>query len=578
MKTLQISDSLKLPLEALTETFAVLGKRGSGKTNFGVVLVEELVGAGLPVVVIDPVGVWFGLRSSADGKSPGLPVTILGGEHGDVPLEEGAGSVIADFVIEARQSCVLDLSLLRKGQQIRFMTDFAERLYHAKGTRRDPLHIVVDEADAFAPQNPRPESARLLGAMEDLVRRGRSRGLGLTLITQRPASLNKNVLTQAEVLVVFQLVGPLDRKAIDEWVKMNGSEEERAQLLASIASLPVGTAWVWSPSWLKTFQKIGVRRRHTFDSSATPKAGAKLIEPRVLAPVDLEALRGRIAETIERAKADDPRELRKTIVDLQRQLRAKAPAAAAPAKERIVEVPVVRPAEVKRLEAAAHAIGKVCTKAIIEAVAILKALESIAGPAPAAAQRPATALPSLTPPAAATPPRAPRFSVPPPKSRGVEGAPALRKGARKLLDTLARHHPMRVSRAQLATLAGFTVSGGTFQTYLSDLRRGDFVVERDGLFECTAGGLAEAGVEPGSPMTQAEVVEQWRQALRAGARAMLDIVLRVRHLSRDELAAAVEMTASGGTFQTYLSDLRRNGLVSVSGGTITVGEALETAS
>lgn len=169
------------------------------------------------------------------------------------------------------------------------MTNFAERLYHAKGMKRDALHVAVDEADAFAPQNPRPESARLLGAMEDLVRRGRSRGLGLTLITQRPASLNKNVLTQAEVLVVFQLVGPLDRKAIDEWVKVNGAEEERAQLLASIASLPVGTAWVWSPSWLKTFQKIAVRRRRTFDSSATPKAGAKRIAPRVLAQVDLAA-------------------------------------------------------------------------------------------------------------------------------------------------------------------------------------------------------------------------------------------------------------------------------------------------
>jgi len=164
-----------------------------------------------------------------------------------------------------------------------------------------------------------------------------------------------------------------------------------------------------------------------------------------------------------------------------------------------------------------------------------------------------------------------------PTSRTTEGAPALRKGARKLLDTLARHHPMRVSRAQLATLAGFTVTGGTFQTYLSDMRRGDFVRERDGLFECTPGGLEEAGVAPGNPMTPAEVVEQWRRALRAGARAMLDVVLARREVTRDQLAAAVEMTASGGTFQTYLSDLRRNGLVEVSGATITVGEALRRA-
>ncbi len=573
---LQISDSLSLPPEALTETFAVLGKRGSGKTNFGVVLVEELVRAGLPLVVIDPVGVWHGLRSSADGKSAGLPVTILGGEHGDVPLEEGAGAVIADFVIDAHQPCVIDLSLMRKGQAVRFMTDFAERLYHAKGTKRDALHVVVDEADAFAPQNPRPESARLLGAMEDLVRRGRSRGLGLTLITQRPASLNKNVLTQAEVLVVFQLVGPLDRKAIDEWVKMNGSEEERAQLLASIASLPVGTAWVWSPSWLKMFRKVEVRRRRTFDSSATPKAGAKRIAPRVLAPVDLEALRGRIADTIERAKADDPRELRKRIAELEKEVRAKAtPTAPAAPKLTPIAVAVFSATDLARMEKAAaliETVGRDLRAVVSEAAAITR--ESQALLSPSGAERPTQ---SFTAPRAPAAPSPVTFTKSRPTSRDAEGAPGLRKGARKLLGTLARHHPMRVSRAQLATLAGFTVSGGTFQTYLSDLRRGDFVVERDGLFECTPGGLEEAGVKAGNPMTPAEVVEQWRCALRAGARAMLDVVLAQREVTRDELAAAVEMTATGGTFQTYLSDLRRNGLVEVRGTSITIGEALRKA-
>ncbi len=52
------------------------------------------------------------------------------------------------------------------------MTDFAERLYHRN---RDPLHLVLDEADTFAPQRTDPGGQRLLGAIEDLVRRGRAR-------------------------------------------------------------------------------------------------------------------------------------------------------------------------------------------------------------------------------------------------------------------------------------------------------------------------------------------------------------------------------------------------------------------
>ena len=102
---------------------------------------------------------------------------ILDGDHGDVPLEVTAGQVIAELVVEERMSCVLDLSRFRKGEQTRFMTDFCEHLYHRN---RNPLHLVLDEADAFAPQCPMKGQERLLGAVEDLVRRGRARGLGVS--------------------------------------------------------------------------------------------------------------------------------------------------------------------------------------------------------------------------------------------------------------------------------------------------------------------------------------------------------------------------------------------------------------
>jgi hypothetical protein len=49
--------------------------------------------------------------------------------------------------------------------------------------------------------------------------------------------------------------------------------------MESLASLPVGTAWVWSPGYLELFQRVTIRARETFDSSATPKAGAWPVEP-----------------------------------------------------------------------------------------------------------------------------------------------------------------------------------------------------------------------------------------------------------------------------------------------------------
>src|SRR5688500_12978480 len=98
--SLHIAPDLELPIEFATEASAILARRGRGKTYTASVFAEELEAAGQPFVVLDPVGVWWGLRSSTDGTKPGLKVKILGGEHSDVPLEPTAGRLLATFVVD----------------------------------------------------------------------------------------------------------------------------------------------------------------------------------------------------------------------------------------------------------------------------------------------------------------------------------------------------------------------------------------------------------------------------------------------------------------------------------------------
>ena len=315
---IKIGEGLSLPTEAITQTFGILAIKGAGKTYLALKLAEEFLKAKLQVIAIDPVGVCWGLRSSADGKAPGLPIVIFGGDHADVPLEKESGSLTADIAVEETLSMVLDLSHFRKGEQVSFMTAFAERLYLKN---RNPLHLLLDEADMYAPQRPMPGQQRMLGALEDIVRRGRARGIGVTLVTQRAAVLNKDVLTQVEILMALRTIGKQDRDAVEAWVRAHGTEERRAEMMASLASLPNGTVWVWSPGWLDIFKRVKVGKRETFDSSRTPKVGEKKIEPRQRAEVNLDELRKRMAATIERAKEEDPRELKKRIAELQRQLR-----------------------------------------------------------------------------------------------------------------------------------------------------------------------------------------------------------------------------------------------------------------
>lgn len=87
-RTLPKSPPFFLPIEALDADIAILAKKGSGKTYTAKAIVERLIRDGRRVVIFDPVSVWWGLKASADGARPGLPVAVFGGPRADHPLTE----------------------------------------------------------------------------------------------------------------------------------------------------------------------------------------------------------------------------------------------------------------------------------------------------------------------------------------------------------------------------------------------------------------------------------------------------------------------------------------------------------
>lgn len=562
---IRLASDFALPADAVTQTFAILAKRGVGKTYTALVLVEELLGAGAQVVIADPVGVTWGLRAAANGKDPGLPIIVMGGDHGDVPLEASAGKVVAEFVVDTRSSVVLDLSLLRKGDQVRFMTDFAETLYHRN---RAPLHLVLDEADAFAPQRPLHGQERMLGAIQDLVRRGRARGIGVTLVTQRAAVLSKDVLTQVEVLVALRTIAPQDRAAIEAWIQAHDAHGQRDEFMASLASLPIGTAWFWSPGWLDVFQKVKVRQRRTFDSSATPKVGATPAGPKKLAEVDLEALKGQIAATIEKAKAEDPRELRKRIGELEGELR-KRPTSEPASKEKRVEVKiaVTKEPHVRRLEVTTKrldgAVGRFEKAAAVVASALTEALASRGVVrADELAAREATKPAPVTFPGdpRSAPPASTRAAPPRPTSAHGPGDPDVGGGGlRRILIALAQR-PQGLTLRQIGVRAGLSSRSGTFSTYMSRGRQRDWI--RDGgpggASTITGAGLEALGKYEPLP-TGRDLLEHWLRELgESGAARILRAVAEAypEALSLEEVGKRADLNPRSGTFSTYLSRLR----------------------
>lgn len=327
-KNLKISKEIDLPVEVVTQTIAILAKRRAGKSYTMRKICEQLLAADQQLVMVDPKGDQWGIRSSADGKKAGFPIIILGGEHGDLPLEVNAGEVVAKLVVEERVSILLDLSGFRKHEIATFMAIFLESVYRMKALEknRTPVMLVVDEADAIAPQKPQANEARMLGAIEDIVRRGGQRGIGCALITQRSAVLNKNVLTQAEILVVLRTIAPQDLAAMKAWIEVHGTLEQGKEMMDSLPSLPIGDAWFWSPGWPTSsgiFKRTHILPIETFDSGATPKPGERKVIPKSAADVDLKKLEKQMAATIEKAKAEDPKLLKKEIIRLETELKKK---------------------------------------------------------------------------------------------------------------------------------------------------------------------------------------------------------------------------------------------------------------
>jgi len=145
---------------------------------------------------------------------------------------------------------------------------------------------VLEEADAFAPQQPMGELTRVLGEVDRIARRGRGFGFRLISITQRPAKLNKDVLTQLSTLIALGVTSPQDRDAIKAWVDGNADRDQARKVYESLASLPVGEGWIWAPdhALLKHVKFPAIR---TLDTSKTPKAGDIRITAPVLASADL---------------------------------------------------------------------------------------------------------------------------------------------------------------------------------------------------------------------------------------------------------------------------------------------------
>lgn len=586
---IELSPTVSLPLDYVTQRGALLAVSGAGKSNAARVIAEGFYAKELPFVVIDPKGDWWGLRAGKDGKpGGGLGVVIFGGEHADIPLERGGGELVADTIVDQRLSSIVDLSLFEsEAGKKQFLYDFGRRLYLRN---RDPLHIFAEECDEYLPQKPFKDELKLLRVFENIVRKGRTRGLGITLITQRSAVVNKNVLTQAETLFALRSSSPQDITAIEAWMKYHGGDRA---MLSTLAGLDNGEAWVWSPHYLKRMERFQFRRSTTFDSGATPtnlKAGVKR-KVATLADVDLGALRSKMSETLERAEAEDPKALRARIAELEAREHGKVESVGLEADRLALEVEEMQ-SRVSQLDdengslrgvlktaresyaalrAAVQSLRETSDRVAKAIEIVIDALEGVSPAPPKAspvARRGDTLAdwPELDPDARVTkskpppsPVRALRTAAEGVASKG--GTTGLGKPESAVLAVLAQQEGP-IPKARLAMLAGYSPSGGAFGNCLSRLRVAGWI-EGSGELAITRGGRAIAPKRPPIP-TGADLIDHWSNHPRMDKpmRAIfMALATSKKPLTREQLAERTGYSASAGAFGNALSRLRVLGLI-----------------
>ena len=145
------------------------------------------------------------------------------------------------------------------------MAAFSEALYEAN---EEPFHLILDEADLWASQRPIKGWEGLLGHIEEIVRRGRVRGFIPWLITQRPAVVHKDVLSQADILIAMKLTSSQERDAIGAWIEGQADRQQGKRILADLPQLQTGEGYIWAPGHT-ILARVAFPPIRTFDSSRT---------------------------------------------------------------------------------------------------------------------------------------------------------------------------------------------------------------------------------------------------------------------------------------------------------------------
>jgi len=262
-------------------------------------ILENYVGQ-VAVIIIDPEGEYASLREK-------YPIIIIGR---DIPLQvetptllASTANFLAEKVLEASASAIIDISLVDPEAGKDFVDKFLRRFFHLQTTARKPYLVVEEEGEDLAPESGAPGTRTCLEISVNLARRGGKRGIGVIYVGHRPAWISKGILSQCPNKAIGRIEEP-DMDALERYARIPRIIVEKLVPKTdaegkTINAGPERGTFCFTGDWVKktTFVKVGpVKTTHL---GATPE-----IIPRPIGEVEsvIKNVQNALSQLIEKTK------------------------------------------------------------------------------------------------------------------------------------------------------------------------------------------------------------------------------------------------------------------------------------
>ncbi len=590
---LTLADGYPYDLQRLLESRGLAtAASGSGKSW----LLRRIIEQALPhvqVFILDPEGEFHTLREKFE-------ILVCAPEGADAVATPATAALLVRSLLETAApdrlgvSAVFNIYDLKAYERQAFVRAFCEALVNAPRPLWHNVLIVIDEAHIFCPEGSKSESGQ---AVIDLATRGRKRGFGLMLATQRLAKLHKDAAGE----MLNKLIG---RTSLINDIKRAADElgESPKEMAGKLRDLAPGEWYAYGPAFPEGIQRIKVGPVVT----THPRPGNRLLEAPAAPGPQIRALLAERLKDLPQQAAQEAVTLDQLRAQLQESQQAVKRLLSQTGPQGIPEAEVLRRIQ----EAQAKAFNEGAEMAMISALKLRALLEMMLEAIPAGPEAwienptPTLPLPNLQ---AATESFLATFAHEPvahehrPGGKGkIPERPFLKDGTfggdgtvryngkayeksiqatvrkygggdlstpqQTILDTLAQFDTYGVhqlNRTILAVQAGVSAASSGFQNNLGKLRTlGLLDYPASGIVGLTEAGRSQART-PATALTLSEFHNAWFRMLPSPQAAILEALLGVypKDLDRKSLSDKVYASPSSSGFQNNLGRLRSMGAI-----------------